>query len=1073
MTDRTIRIHRMQRATILFIGVLVAVLTFPAAAQTYSRDELIADARQLLAILEDNHPDPYIHGGGKIAFHLRFQELLASLPSEGMTAEAFSRRLIPFVASVGDGHTDVWARYDLDPSFPGGIPLRFEIVEQSLYVSAVVAHTDRGLIGATLVSVEGVPLNKLRARQQRLRGIENEMHDLLWLLSGLWYRAYLEDLIPEWTEHSTIDVVLRLPDGSVIDRAFRTSHYGGILRYPDTAAAVIGAGPHGFATGFLYDDPAIAILRVDDMTRYREVLGHTGGRRPEDVTDDERASTPSATEVFRRLVVDMKEADTETLLIDLRNDPGGASLMADILVYFLYGMDGVYEAATRGIRAGGGQIERIGPLEMKHYSDAALAEQSALHGFPLEVGDYKLTDHHDFYEAYAATLGMTLDELEEAQGAALVAGRYVDVPEFGDEYASGIYAGYYTPRNVVVLVRPRTYSSGFTMMQYLDWAGATLVGTPSAQSANTFGEGMIWTLDHTGIQGLVSHNWYVSSPDDLERGRLWPVDVAMTYDDLVRHGFDPNTELLLAMEWIEAQDSRRAVAELEDAVASIREALRIPALSAAVVKDGELIWAKGFGTANLEEDIAATAATPYGLASVTKPFAAFLLMKLVESGQLSLDTPAIEFGIDLGDDRITIRHLLSHTSEGVPGAQYRYSGNRYSMLTAVIEQLYGDTFRAVLRREILAPLQMDDTALNVGGCGLSYFTSQLAADDPERAVLHVYDEAAVPYQYDDRYNVYPVPVPTYANAAAGLISNVIDLARFAAAIEDDVLVSVETKEAMFTPTTLNSGRPGPYGLGWSTEVVDGTRLVWHYGYGAYSALFLMVPDRDLTLIALANTQNLSRPFGLGGSDVSVLASPVALAFYKAFVLPSDLRDRYPAIDWTAGTDAVAAQLGAIEDPRLRELASTELWTVRKLYAGIGDRGLVTELLMAHYKAFPGMRRASSDLRIAGPFAPRPQESDSIELTAAEAARWVGRYVLCAEAAASGLPIEIELFADDGRITAVPTGDACQTFLAITPTRLMSASDPNVILVGQGDDGPFASGAVEYQGEVVGTYERTE
>ena len=509
----------------LLTALVVASVGLSVAAQVYSREELIEDARQLLAILEDNHPDPYFHGGGKIAFHLRFQEMLASIPEDGMTAEAFSRLLIPFVASVGDGHTDVWARYDLDPSFPGGIPLRFEIVGQSLYVAAVVAHTDRSLIGATLVSVEGVTLDELRARQRRVRGIENEMHDLLWLISGLWYRAYLEDLVPEWTERSTIDVVLRLPDGSRVERSFRTLHYGGILRYPETALATIDAGPHGFATGFLDDDRTIAILRVDDMTRYREVLGRTGGQRPEDVTDEERAATPSATEVFRQLVVDMKNAGTKTLVVDLRNNPGGHSLMSDILVYFLYGMDGVYEIATRSIRDGGGQIERIGPLEMKYYSDTELAEESALHGFPLEVGDYKVTDYHDFFEAYAAKLGMTLDELEAAQGWTLVASRYADVPEFSEEYASGVYAGYYTPRHVVVLVRPRTYSSGFTMMQYLDRVGATLVGTPSAQSANTFGEGMIWTLDHTGIRGLVSHNWYVSSPDDAERGRLYALSL--------------------------------------------------------------------------------------------------------------------------------------------------------------------------------------------------------------------------------------------------------------------------------------------------------------------------------------------------------------------------------------------------------------------------------------------------------------------------------------------------------------------------------------------------------------------
>ena len=527
------------------------------------------------------------------------------------------------------------------------------------------------------------------------------------------------------------------------------------------------------------------------------------------------------------------------------------------------------------------------------------------------------------------------------------------------------------------------------------------------------------------------------------------------------------------LDWLASKEQERSIARLEAQVASIREALRIPGLSAAVVQDGELIWAQGFGIANPEEAIPATAATPYGLASVTKPFAAILLMQLVEGEQLDLDALVGDFGLGFGNDDITVRHLLTHTSEGVPGAAYRYSGDRYSYLTTVIEQLYGESFRAVLRREILGPLGMDDTALNVGGCGLAYYASTLGLGDPERAHLHVYEDAAPPYTYDRNYEVYRHAVPTYANAAAGLISNVIDLARFAVAVEDDALVSAESKERMFAPTVLNSGEHGPYGLGWFTETVDGTRLVWHYGYGAYSTLFLMVPDERLTFIALANTQNLSRPFGLGMANVSVLASPLALAFYKEFVLDPRLRDRYPEIDWTVGTEAIVGQIDAIEDPALRGLAERELWSTRKLYAGIGDRELALQLLMAHYEAFPGAIRSSGDLVTAGSFGRRPAEPDEIELSDGETARWIGRYVLRAEDAATGLPLEIEMHAEEGRLIAVPTDDACQEFAALTPTRLVSTDDRDLFLIGEGEAGPFASVAVEYHGAVIAAYERVD
>jgi len=1073
--ERDFRIVRPAVTACLLVTLLVGSVGLSVVAQVYGRQELIEDARQLLAIIEDNHPDPYFHGGGKVAFHLRFQELLRSIPADGMTVEAFTELLLPFVASVGDGHTTIWdwENVRLDSMYPGGVPLRFEIVEQLLYVATVVSHTDRELIGSILVSVEGVSVEELRARQRRRRGIDNEYGELSWLIDGLWYGPRLTGLLPEWTDRTTIRVTLQHPDGTIAEHEFRTPVYSSLLRRPAETVVIPEPGPSGFGTGFLDDQGRVAFLRVDDMTGYREVLGRTGPTSGQDVPDDVVAATPSATEVFRQMAIDMKEAGTDTLLVDLRQNHGGASLMGDILVYFLYGKEALLDVVIEPFLNGGGQIERLGPLEMRLYSPEELEEMSAEQGFPLQTGDYSTLGHSDFFERFAAALGMTIEELVEQQGQYYLASSYDDVRVFSDEFACGEYAGYYAPENVIVLVSAHTYSSGFTMMRFLSSAGATLVGTPSAQAANCIGEGLSWRLDHTGIRGLVAHNIYAHCPNDPERGRVWPVDVEMTYEYLKSVAFDRSAELLLALEWIERREWE-GLARLEARIEALREDLLIPGLSAAVVKDGELIWAQGFGMANLEDGIEATAQTPYGLASVTKPFAALLLMRKVETGELDLDTPVGAFGIDLGSDSITVRHLLSHTSEGIPGSHYQYSGNRYSFLTAVTEQLYGDSFRAVLRREILAPLQMNDTALNVGGCGFAYYLSRLAPDDPERAFEHVYRESAVPYQYDPAYEVYPAPVPTYANAAAGLISTVVDLARFAAAIEADALVRPETKERMFTPTRFNSGDDGPYGLGWFTERYRETELVWHYGYGAYSSLFLMVPDENLTFIVLANTQNLSRPFGLGLADVSVLASPFALAFYKELVLQPRYDEELPEIDWMADVESVVAQLGEITNPGLRELYEGELWTVRKLYGGVGRADNASRLLAVHTRAFPGFSRSARDLYQVERPGPRPAAIDRITLSEAEAARWIGRYVLRPADAASGLPLEIEIRIDDGRIFAVPADDECQEFYPQTPLRLRSSSNPDLLLVAEGEgDGPFTGGVVEYGGTVMGTYERVD
>jgi hypothetical protein len=391
----------------------------------------------------------------------------------------------------------------------------------------------------------------------------------------------------------------------------------------------------------------------------------------------------------------------------------------------------------------------------------------------------------------------------------------------------------------------------------------------------------------------------------------------------------------------------------------------------------------------------------------------------------------------------------------------------------VIEQLYGAPFRRVLREEILGPLGMNDTALNVGGCGVEYYLSTLAHDDPERAFEHVYRSAATPYLYDPFYDVYPTPVPSYANAAAGLISTVVDLARFAAAIERDELVRPQTEELMFTPTRLTSGEDGPYGLGWFTQTYEETELIWHYGYGAYSSLFLMVPSERLTFIVLANTQNLSRPFGLGGEDASVLASPFALAFFKEFVVQPEVEETLPEIDWAADTHAVVEQLGKITDEALRDLYEGELWAYRKLYAGVGRKDISFGLRSVHAQAFRGYEVSRDDLYEVELPGPRPPEVTPVALTDAEATRWIGRYRLRPGDTQSGLPLEIEIRVYGDRILAISGAADCQELLPLSPVRAVTAENPSLFLVAEGEGGPFMGASAEYGGAVIGTYERIE
>lgn len=109
----------------------------------------------------------------------------------------------------------------------------------------------------------------------------------------------------------------------------------------------------------------------------------------------------------------------------------------------------------------------------------------------------------------------------------------------------------------------------------------------------------------------------------------------------------------------------------------LRKLLKIPGMSAAIVKDQKVLWAKGFGFADLENRVAVTPDTVFHLASITKTFAATLIMQLVEQGKLSLDEPMSRYSTDFKDDSVKIKHIISHTSAGTPGERYQYDGYSY------------------------------------------------------------------------------------------------------------------------------------------------------------------------------------------------------------------------------------------------------------------------------------------------------------------------------------------------------------------------------------------------------------
>ena len=336
-----------------------------------------------------------------------------------------------------------------------------------------------------------------------------------------------------------------------------------------------------------------------------------------------------------------------------------------------------------------------------------------------------------------------------------------------------------------------------------------------------------------------------------------------------------------------SRDTRAAERFAAD-VDSLSQAAHIPGLSVVVLRDTSVVLARGFGYADLEQHIAATPETPYNIASVTKTMSAVVAMKLVELKLLDLDRPMSSFdGFDeyCKDSRerggiffrdfecdsqvITLRNILSMSANGTPGTRFWYNPVAYSWASRPMMQVAKQPFSELVAKYVFEPAGMTRSA-------------RIHRKLPLRADLAA--DLAVPYHTDSTgaFARSEPPSPQGDGAAGGVISTVMDIARFDIALTRGRLLKPASRKAMWSPTHTPAGKWLPYGIGWFVTDYNGERLLWHTGLweGQYSALYLKVPARKLTLVLLANSDGLSWQTPLDGAEAQ--RSPFVRALLAEF-----------------------------------------------------------------------------------------------------------------------------------------------------------------------------------------------
>lgn len=312
------------------------------------------------------------------------------------------------------------------------------------------------------------------------------------------------------------------------------------------------------------------------------------------------------------------------------------------------------------------------------------------------------------------------------------------------------------------------------------------------------------------------------------------------------------------------KDPAAIISDLETRIPLLMKKSGIPGLQIALVREGRIIWNKGFGVKNTVTKEPVTGETVFEAASLTKPLFAYVVMKLVEEKVLDLDTPLISYvprekfenvlGHSLDEpgfhkdwlEKITARHILSHTSgmphgeRGkpypllfAPGSRFSYSADGYYFLQVVVEHLKGEKLEILMKKYALDPLGMKSS-------------SMIWREGYEKTLANGHGYLGRPEDFRKR---------EHAHAAATLYTTAADYARFISAVLEGKGLKKETLEKMLTPQiTVDEQKGLSWTLGFGRQDDENGPALWQWGdFGIFRNYVIAYPQQKTALVYLTNS----------------------------------------------------------------------------------------------------------------------------------------------------------------------------------------------------------------------------
>ena len=299
--------------------------------------------------------------------------------------------------------------------------------------------------------------------------------------------------------------------------------------------------------------------------------------------------------------------------------------------------------------------------------------------------------------------------------------------------------------------------------------------------------------------------------------------------------------------------------------------------AALVAKNGQVIYRKAFGMADLELNVPMQPEMVFRIGSITKQFTAIAILQLMEQGKLSLQDEITKYIPDypMHGHSITIEHLLTHTSgiksytnvpefqkfirtdmkpeevidlikskpmEFAPGTKWNYNNSGYFLLGYIIEKVSGKTYQEYLQENFFTPLGMTSSCY---GDDTKIIKWRASGYQPgkEGVVNADFMSMTLPY------------------AAGSIMSTVDDLYKWNRALHSYKLVKKETLDMAHTPYKLKDGKSTDYGYGWFMSELQGSPTIEHGGgINGYLTSSVYLPDEDVFVALFSNSNGKAPEF---------------------------------------------------------------------------------------------------------------------------------------------------------------------------------------------------------------------